>query len=102
MLEKPEYEAEFYLKQNEMMELRYEKIFETWSLSWNKYINAIYKRLNNNPYWIWVYLCGFHKFVKEEGHISEDRHSRLYQDMNNRIYRIIGDYYQVKRYVEDL
>jgi hypothetical protein len=101
-LQPPEYEAEFYQEQNKLMEIVFEKKFDNWNLSWKKYINQVYSKLNNNPYWIWVFLCGFYKFVKDEGHIKLNRKNRVYKDMQNRIYKIIGDYYQVKKYISEL
>lgn len=98
----PEYEEEFYVKQNQLMEMVFNKHFENWNLSWKKYINIVYTKLNNNPYWIWIFLCGFYRFIKEEGHLEKNRRIRLYKDLNERIYRILGDHYQVKKYISEL
>lgn len=102
MLEKPEYDNEFYLNQNKMMELRYEKIFSNWKLSWKSYKNEAYNRLNNNIYWIWIFLCGFEKFIQSINPNKKPKRETIYKDMNDRIYRIIGDHYQVNKYISEL
>lgn len=101
-LQPPEYETEFYITQNKLMETVFEKTFEDWNLSWKKYIAQVYKKLDNNPYWIWAFLCGFYGFIKNEGHIKLNRKNRIYKDMGFRIYKIIGDHYQVKKYISEL
>jgi len=102
MLAEPDFEPEFYEQQIIMMEKRYSKLFLKWHLSWNKYYNYVRSQLRQKDYWIWVYLCGFEKFVQEQGIEKEGRQKRLYQDADQRIARIIDDHYKVQNYVRDL
>jgi hypothetical protein len=102
MLEKPEFEPEFYENQIEKMGDRYSKLFKKWGLSWNSYHNYVVEKLQNNRYWLWVYLCGFEKFVQEEGDQEKGRRTRLYKDADARIRRIVGDYFKIKEYVNQL
>lgn len=102
MLAKPEFEPEFYNEQIEMMSKRYSILFSNWKLSWKKYIEYVSKSLRNNPYWIWVYLCGFEKFVQEQSSEPENRRKRLYKDADSRIARIISDTYKVEEYIRSL
>jgi hypothetical protein len=100
------YDFEFYKKQNDIMEERNSKIFEAVGLSWSKYIkNARYK-LKNNIYWIWVFLCGFETFLKENSNLKyNDKNylnNILYKDAEDRIYRIIGDHNKVEDYIKSL
>ena len=102
MLEDPEFEPEFYQKQIDMMEQRYAKLFKKWHLSWTAYYGYVIEKLKAKQYWIWVFLCGFEKFVQEQGEIGAKRRSRLYKDADERIRRIIGDYNQIQDYVKHL
>jgi len=102
MLEDPEFEPEFYAKQIAMMEQRYGKLLKKWGLSWDSYYNYVTDKLKHKPYWIWVYLCGFEKFVQEQGDEPKGRRSRLYKDADERIRRIIGDYFKIQDYVKTL
>lgn len=101
MLEEPEFEPEFYLSQNSAMTARYSKVFKRWGLSWNKYYNYVSEKLRNNHYWLWVYLCGFEKFLQED-FAKEGRKARVYKDADQRIRRIIGDHFQVQEYINQL
>jgi hypothetical protein len=102
MLDQPEFEPEFYEKQIKMMEDRYSKLFKKWHLSWAKYYNYVTHSLRHKNYWIWVYFCGFEKFVQEQGDEEKGRHARLYKDADERIRRIIGDYFKIQEYVKSL
>lgn len=102
MIEEPEFEAEFYTNQIEQMKNRYSKLFSAWNLSWNKYYDHVCFRLRYNNYWIWIFLCGFEKFIKEQSSESKGRRNRIYKDAENRIYRIIGDTYKIQEYIRSL
>lgn len=102
MLDNPDYEVEFYENQIKMMEERYEIIFSRWGLSWGKYYNYVKKQLKNKKYWMWSYLCGFEKFIQEEGNESLNRRIRLYKDADARIARIIGQFYKSQNYNNSL
>lgn len=102
MLEDPEFEPEFYDQQVAMMEERYAKIFKKWKLNWKSYYDNIRTKLRNNQYWIWVYLCGFEKFIQEEGYKSNKRVDRLKRDASERIRRIIGDNLKIEEYIKSL
>lgn len=101
MLEPQEFEDEFYLSQNEKMTSRYSKIFKKWGLSWNKYYEYVAGKLRNNHYWLWVFLCGFEKFLQED-FTKQGRKVRLYKDADSRIFRIVGDFFQVETYIKNL
>ena len=96
----PEFTPEFYKEQIEMMEERYSKYFLKCKLSWNKYNNRICKSLKYNQYWIWIYYCGFEKFLQETH--SKPSAVQLETDADNRIARIIGDFYKNQNYVKSL
>lgn len=102
MLDSPQFEIEFYENQNLIMQKRFSNLFITWKLSWNKYYNYVSFKLRNNPYWIWVFLCGFEKFVKEQSLEPVNRRKRLYKDADSRIARIIDDYYKIQSYIDSL
>jgi hypothetical protein len=102
MLESPEFEPEFYLQQNKAMENRYSNLFKRWGLKWNRYYEYASLKLLNNQYWIWVFLCGFEKFVQERGNIKEGRRTAIYKDADERIRRIIGDFYIIQDYLGTL
>lgn len=102
MIEKPEFEPEFYAKQIEQMANRYSKLFSKWNLSWKKYYDYVCYKLRDNQYWIWIFLCGFEKFIKEKSEESKGRRNRLYKDADMRIYRIIGNTYQIENYIRSL
>jgi hypothetical protein len=102
MLDTPDYEPEFYENQIKIMEERYSKIFKKWNLNWEKYNNYVVSKLKNKKYWIWCYLCGFEKFIQEQGDEKKGRHQRLYKDADERTKRIIGDYFKVQSYVRSL
>ena len=111
MLEEQEFEDEFYKEQIKMMEERYSKHFLKCKFrfkykervynkaSWKKYKEYICEKLKNNQYWIWVYYCGFEKFLQET---KEPSCKKLEADANERIARIIGDFYKVQSYVKSL
>lgn len=102
MIEEQEFDNEFYEEQIKIMEERYSKYFNSWKLSWNKYKRYVAKALRENRYWIWIYYCGFEKFLKESSSIKINRKTRLYKDADERIARIIGDFYKVQNYVKSL
>lgn len=102
MVDQPEYEAEFYEHQIQMMINRYQEIFKNWKLSWGKYYSYVTEKLRNKTYWIWIYLCGFEKFIQEQGDEPISRKKRLYKDADERIWRIIGDFFKTQQYVNSL
>jgi len=101
-MDTPDYEPEFYEKQIKMMEDRYSKLFKKWNLSWDAYHNHVIEKLRNKRYWVWCYLCGFEKFVQEQGDTKRGRCDRLYKDADERIRRIVGDYFKIQYYVKSL
>lgn len=102
MLQNPEFSEDFYEEQNQKMRDRYALIFKKWQLSWDKYFNYVSEKLKYNPYWIWVFLCGFERFLQKEGDEKTSRHKRLYKDADERIFRIRGDYFKIQDYIKSL
>lgn len=102
MLEDPEFEPEFYANQISMMEIRYSKIFKSWGVNWESYYDKIQHSLRKRQYWIWVYLCGFEKFIQDHGWMTEGRKIRLKKDAEDRIRRIIGDSLKIEEYIKSL
>lgn len=102
MLDNPEFEPEFYENQIKKMEERYSKIFKKWNLSWDSYYGYIVDKLRNKRYWLWCYLCGFEKFIQEQGDQEKGRRTRLYKDADERIRRIVGDFFKIQEYVKQL
>ena len=101
-MDTPDFEPEFYENQIKIMEERYSKLFKKWNLSWDAYYNHIVEKLRNKRYWVWCYLCGFEKFVQEQGAENQGRHKRLYKDADERIKRIVGNYFKIQDYVKSL
>lgn len=102
MLENPEFEPEFYAEQISMMEKRYAKLFKSWKINWTSYYKEIQHALRHRQYWIWVYLCGFEKFVQDQGWNTDGRANRLRRDAKSRIKRIIGDSLKIEEYIKSL
>lgn len=102
MLEEPEFEEAWYAEQNKKMAARYGVLFQRWKLSWNKYFTHVQERLRYNEYWIWVYLCGFEKFVQEQAGTRTGLRKRLEKDQDERIRRIVGDFYKIQDYIKTL
>lgn len=100
MLESPEFEDSFYVAQNDMMRSRYAKAFKKWKVSWSKYYKDAEKRLRGRPYWIWVFLVGFEKFLVENPSGASEK--AIEDDKDQRISRIVGDFYKLERYVRGL
>lgn len=101
-MDTPDYEPEFYENQIKMMEDRYSKLFKKWNLSWDAYHSYVIEKLRDKRYWVWCYLCGFEKFVQEQGDEERGRRNRLYKDADERIKRIVGDYFKIQDYVKSL
>lgn len=101
-MDRPDYEPEFYENQISMMEKRYSIIFKKWNLNWITYHSYVIEKLRNKRYWVWCYWCGFEKFVQEQGDEKKGRRNRLYKDADDRIRRIIGDYFKTQEYVNSL
>jgi hypothetical protein len=101
MLQSPDFEPEFYLAQNEMMCRRYMARFKEWGIRWSPYISDVRKRLCDKPYWIWVFLTGFERFLQTRG-LGDVTQRALDEDKDERIGRVIGDFYKVSRYVKGL
>ena len=102
MMTNPDFEPEFYLLQNTMMKSRYALVFKKWKLSWKHYYNYVSEKLRHNEYWIWIYLCGFEEFIQKNQYENKINRTKLYEESDRRIYKIIGDYYKVKNYVDGL
>ena len=98
-------EIDFYKNQISLMEERYEILFRKNKISWNKYYDFALKRLNNNLYYIWIFLCGLETFIKAQHFETKDKSNltkNLYKDAENRIYRILGDSRKVDEYIKSL
>jgi hypothetical protein len=102
MLQNPEFEEDFYKDQNQKMQERYSAHFKKWNLSWDVYFSYVSEKLKHNTYWIWVFLCGFEKFLQNQSFEKESRRKRLYKDADERIFRIIGDYAKIQDYIKSL
>jgi len=100
MLESPDFEESFYLAQNEMMRARYAKLFRKWKVSWSRYYKDAENRLRKRPYWLWIFLVGFQKFIADNPVGVTEK--ALEDDKEARISRIVGDFYKVERYVRGL
>lgn len=102
----PDFDANFYKKQNEMMEERYAVLFKRAGLSWFDYISKAQSRLENKTYWMWIFLCGFESFLKKNNNLrNKDKFylkKAINKDAEDRIFRIIGDTNKIKEYIESL
>ena len=105
MTQSPEYEPEFYIHQISLMEERYSVLFRKSKISWKEYYSLASNRLNKNAYWIWIFLCGFEKFLKENNFKVKNKEllkKKIYKDAEERILRIVGDTNKIKQYIENL
>lgn len=83
---KPEFEKEYYLNQIKLMEERYSKIFSKWGISWNKFYSYITESMQNNYYWIWSFLNGTEKTIKECQELKgKERRLYLYEETKIRV-----------------
>jgi hypothetical protein len=95
MIESQEFENEFYEKQIEIMSKRYSEIFKKWNINWNNYYEKISLKLRNNPYCIWIFLCGLENFIKKPSQ-KEGRRKRLYKDAEYRANYIVKNYFKIR------
>lgn len=66
---KPEFEESYYLYHINLMETRYNIIFEKIKVSWKKLFNVLEDEFNINLlfreyYWKWNFLCGMEKILR--------------------------------------
>jgi hypothetical protein len=102
MLNAPEFESDFYEKQIELMESRYSRLFKNWGVKWDAYIKYVTAKLKNNRYWLWIFLCGFEKFIKEQSQESNGRRDRIYKDADIRIRMMIKDDLKFQEYMRSI
>lgn len=102
MISKPEFEKEFYEKQNELMVQRYQIIFKQNKKNWKKYFSHAKKQLRNDHYWIWIFLCGLEKFLKDNSKLCDVSEQIVFDDANQRIARIIGNHFKIKKYLDSI
>jgi len=95
MIQSQEFENEFYEKQIEIMSKRYSEIFRKWNIKWNRYYEIISTKLRNNPYCIWIFLCGLENFIKNSSE-KEERRKRLYKDAEYRTNYIVKYYFKIR------
>jgi hypothetical protein len=98
-------EIEFYEKQISLMIERYKILFDKNKLSWNNYYTFALKKLNNNLYYVWIFLCGLETFIKGFNFEVKDKNllaQNLYKDAERRIYRIIGNSKKIDDYINSL
>ena len=101
MTDSPEHEPEFYINQIKLMKERYSVFFKKWGIKWQNYIDDVEYRLSDKKYWIWCFLVGFEAFIKKDS--NKKRVSKALEfDKEDRIKRIIGDFYKVQEYVRNL
>lgn len=101
MIDKPDFEPEFYEKQILQMKSRYESLFKKWKYSWKKYFTEIENGCRNKNYWIWCCLVGLEKTIRDcEG--QRPSLAFLEKDRSIRIQKVIGDFYKNETYVRDL
>lgn len=101
-----DFDFDFYLEQNKIMEERYSLLFKNRKLSWNNYFNEAKRKLENNVYFIWIFLCGLETFLKSNNYLNFENNKilnkMLYKDAQERIYRIIGDSKKNEDYINSL
>jgi hypothetical protein len=103
--DKPEFDKEFYDHQVALMEERYIVIFSKANLPWKTYYKYIQSKLQNNLYWIWMFLCGLENFIKSQDFNTKNKSylkDNLQKDAERRIARIIGDTNKIRNYIESL
>jgi hypothetical protein len=101
MLDSPDFEPAFYDEQIRLMAERYIVMFKKWKYPWKTYLKDVEKRLRNRKYWMWNYMVGLEKFVKDIGDNLPSR-ELIEKDKDSRISRIVGDFYKFEQYVRNL
>jgi hypothetical protein len=64
-------------------------------------LKDVEKRLRNRKYWMWNYMVGLEKFVKDIGDNLPSK-ELIEKDKDSRISRIVGDFYKFEQYVRNL
>lgn len=102
----PDQDIEFYIQQNNAMTQRYSVLFNKRKISWKNYIDVANKKLGNNIYFMWIFLCGLDTFLKANNNLDFENKKTLmkslYKDAEERIYRIIGDSRKNEEYIRSL
>lgn len=63
-MEKPDFEPEWYIRNNKLMAARYSKEFDKLNVSWDKFYREMRESLRENEYFIWIFLCGIPETIK--------------------------------------
>jgi len=100
MLASPDFEEDFYIRQNEMMCLRYSKIFEDLGINWKSHIKEVRRRLDERHYWIWNYLVVMERLLKTSSGLMSE--TMVDDHKEESIKRIVGDFYRSQVYVRQL
>ena len=69
-MSKPDFEPDYYTIQIELMKSRFELLFSSWGLRWDKFYRNIESRIGHKKYYEWVFLCGLDPVISEAGRIE--------------------------------
>jgi hypothetical protein len=98
-----DYEPEFYIQQNQKMELRFIAVFKKWRLGHKKLFTKIKERLDGSPYWLWQFWLGFGTTLNEAVHLERPlRRKYIWISSRKRFPRIVGSFYKDREYVKSL
>lgn len=100
----PEFDKEYYEKQIKFMSKRYDKIFKSWKINWNKFLKSISKSLNNNTFRIWIFLFGLEPILVQCGFKSnkKERIDFLQESSKKRIYELIKNDEKIKFFLKNI
>lgn len=88
----PEFDEEFYISQNILLEKRCEFIFKKNKIPWKKHIKDVKNKLMNNNYLLWVFLFGLeNSFYSIKSKNKKEFMFLLKKETDKRILHIIGD-----------
>ncbi len=100
----PEFEREWYERQNVFMIKRYQKIFSGWNSNWNKFYSNVSKKLNDNTFHLWIFLCGLDPVLQQAGTLLEKKSKIdfLTENTKKRIYQILKEQITVNSFLKNI
>jgi hypothetical protein len=64
-MDMPDFEPEWYIRNNKLMAPRYAKEFKKIGVNWNTFYREMRELMEENEYYIWIFLCGIPETLKE-------------------------------------
>ena len=64
-MDTPDFEPEWYIRNNKLMAPRYAKEFDKLGVDWDVFYRDMRALMHENEYYIWIFLCGIPETLKE-------------------------------------